>query len=174
MAKFVFKLDGVLNLRLRTEQQAQRAAAERQAEVNRVTDELRHLNADLQSAADELRAHHLTGRVDVGYLAAHRRFTADVTRRGSALMAKIALAERSAAEAKARLAEAAKQRRILEILRDKQHARWRADETRRELAEADDASGRWFDMETRQTLQQETDGDAFAGATGDDREGGAR
>ncbi len=153
MPTFVFKLGGVLNLRIRTEQQAQRAFAERQTEVNRVTDELRQLNTDLQDAADELRTHHLLGSVNVSYLAAHRRFTADVARRGSDLMTKIAMAERSAREAQARLAEAAKQRKILEILRDKHYARWRADEIRRDVAQSDDASGRWYDMVQRDQLE---------------------
>ncbi|MEL7239299.1 MAG: hypothetical protein AAGK78_10585, partial [Planctomycetota bacterium] len=78
MSKFVFKLDGVLRQRKRLEQQQQRVVAEAQAKANLLTEQLETLNAGLVSASEELRKNHLVGTIDVRYLTAHRRYTADV------------------------------------------------------------------------------------------------
>ena len=149
MPRFTFKLEGVLQLRERAEQQAQRALAERAGAARRLSEELTALNDDLVASTQELRGGRLVGQIDLAYLAAHRRFTTDVTRAGAALMQRLALAERDVQAARAELAEAAKQRRVLETLRDKHEARWRAEQQRRETVEADEAAGRWFDTLTR-------------------------
>ena len=52
------------------------------------------------------------------------------------------LLQRQIDAAHAELVEAAKQRKILEKLRDRQKSRWAADRTRRELAELDDLTMR--------------------------------
>ena len=154
MPKFTFKLDGVLQLRKRSEQQAQRAVAERVGQARRLSDELTALNDDLVAATNELRGGKLVGSVDVAYLAAHRRFTTDVARQGATLMQKLALAEREVQSARVVLAEAVKQRRVLETLRDKHHARWKAEQERKEMNEADEAAGRWFDALSREDAER--------------------
>ena len=142
MPQFVFKLDGVLRHRERGEQHAQRAVAEKLADVTRLERELRALNDDLTTSTASLRDGKLTGPLDLSYLAAHRRYVADVTRRGAGLMQQIAAAQRLVDAARRELAEAAKQRKILETLRERHLAAWKAERSRRELAEDDDAAGR--------------------------------
>ncbi len=155
MPTFTFKLDGVLQLRKRAEQQAQRTVAERARAAQQLSDELTALNDNLVAATNELRGGRLVGSVDVAYLAAHRRFTTDVTRQGATLMQKLALAEREVCEARSLLAEAVKQRRVLETLREKHHARWKAEQQKRELNEADEDAGRWFDALAREDAARE-------------------
>ena len=142
MPQFVFKLDGVLRHRRRTEQEAQRAVAAKQAVAAELERELTALKDDLTGATDALRGGRLTGPLDLTYLAAHRRYAADVTRRGTALVGRIAAARKLVDEARKVLAEAAKQRKILETLREQHFERWKAERARRDLAEADDAAGR--------------------------------
>lgn len=154
MAKFVFKLDGVLRHRKRLEQHAQRDVAEAQANVNSLTEELRELNAGLTAAADELRTNHLVGTIDVRYLTAHRRYTADVTQRGTMLMQKLAVAQRDVETRRAGLMEAAKQRKVLEKLRDKHELRWKEEQARREQSLADDEIGTWFEQVSRTEAEQ--------------------
>ncbi len=154
MSKFTFSLEPVLRHRLRLEQQAQRVVAERAAGVTRLQDELSALNADLSTSTAQLRSQHLVGSLDLAYLTAHRRYTADVARRGTLLMQRIAVAQRGVDEARARLIEAAKQRRAMETLREKQEARWRADQARRELAEADDATSRLTHASLREGAEE--------------------
>ena len=144
MPRFTFKLDGVLRLRRRAEKDAQRALAARLADAGRMEDELRQLNSGLVGATNELRDGRLTGPIDVAYLTAHRRYTADVARRGTAVMTRLAAAQRACDEARSALGEAVKQRRVLELLREKHEAQWKAERARREQVEADDATAGWL------------------------------
>ena len=150
MAQFVFNLDGVLRHRKLAEQQAQRVVAEKQKAVTDLEGELKTLNQDLVGATDALRGGRLTGTLDLAYLAAHRRYAADVARRGALLVGRIAAAARVVEDARRVLVEAVKQRKILETLREQQHEQWKADGARRELAEADDAAGRFAYAQQRE------------------------
>ena len=164
MPKFTFKLEGVLSLRRREEQRRQRDVAERVARAAEARTEVERLNRDLVAAVASLRDGKLVGSVDVAYLASHRRYTNDVARRGSEQMRRLALAERDVNEARAKLVEATRQRKVLETLRDKHEARWRSEIIRRELAEADDAAGRWSEMIRRDEAEQDARAEAEVAA----------
>ena len=156
MAKFAFKLDGVLRHRQRLEREAQRALAEKLAAAAGLQDQLKRLNDDLVQSTNVLRSQHLVGSIDLSYLTAHRRYTADVTRRGTLLMQKLALAQRAVDEARRALGEAARQRKVLETLRETHLARWRAEQARRDLSQTDEvATGIAYD-----NLREATDADA--------------
>lgn len=142
MARFVFKLESVLQHRRRLERQAQVALAERAAAVRALHDQLQELNAGLVRSNNELRENHLVGRVDVSYLSAHRRFTHDVTDRGAHLLQRIALAQKGMDEARTLLAEAARQRKVMETLREKHESHWRQEQKRREAGDENEAAGR--------------------------------
>ena len=138
MAKFVFKFDGVLRQREHVETQRQRELAVVQQEMTRLQSELRQLNEQVAGSTDDLRTNHLTGRLDLSFLAAHRRFMLAMQRKGAALMQQIAAVQKRVDVAQAALAEAAKQRKIMEKLKEKSFERWRADLARRELIETDE------------------------------------
>ena len=159
MPTFTFKLEGVLRLRKRAEQQAQKVVADKAAAANVLRDQIQKLNDELVGSTKALRDNNLTGSVDVNYLASHRRYTQSVARHGSTLVQKLALAERELSAAKQELAEKAKLRRILEVLREKHETRWRAELIRRELIDADDAAARWASRISRdaaETAETET------------------
>src|SRR5262245_54016690 len=138
MAKFEFKLEGVLRQRKHVEQQKQRELALKQRQLVEMQAELQQLQAKVQQANDDVRQNRLVGRLDMQFLAAHRRFLAGIQRQGVAIAQKMALAQRAVDDARAALAEAARQRKVIEKLREKQLQRWRADIERRELAELDE------------------------------------
>ncbi|MEM1011350.1 MAG: flagellar export protein FliJ [Planctomycetota bacterium] len=145
MARFVFKLAAAYELRRREEQAAQRGVAERQRDANQLRQELMRLNDDLVGAQQDLRDGGLTGTLDPSLLSAHRRYTNDVARRGRDVMQRIDLADRLLDDARRALAEKTRRRQALERLRDKQKQEHDDAEQRRELADADDATGRWLD-----------------------------
>lgn len=138
MAKFVFKFDGVLRQREHVETQRQRELAIVQQEMTGLQNELRQLNESVQTSTADLRDNHLTGRLDLNFLAAHRRFTLAMTRKGAGLVQQIAGVQKRLDVAQAALAEAAKQRKIIEKLREKSLERWKADLSRREMMETDE------------------------------------
>lgn len=138
MARFVFKLEAVLRQRRSVEDQRRGEFAAAQREVVRLEAELRALNDSASSVADDLRANRLTGRLDLNFLTAHRRYAQAMQRKGMELVQQIALRRRDAEKAQAALAEAMKQRKVVEKLKERQRERWLADENRREAAQTDE------------------------------------
>ncbi len=138
MPKFVFKFDGVLRQREHVETQRQRELAVVQQEMTRLQAELRQLNESVATSTSDLRDNHLTGRLDLNFLGAHRRFMLAMQRKAGALVQQIAAVQKRVDAAQAALAEAAKQRKIMEKLREKSLERWKADLARKEMMETDE------------------------------------
>ncbi|WP_428939494.1 flagellar export protein FliJ [Fontivita pretiosa] len=139
MARFVFKLQAVLRHRLHVERQKQRELAVRQKELLELQQALRQVQESVNRCNQDVRQHHLVGRLDMAFLAAHRRFLAGMQRQAIALVQRIALAQRAVDEARAALTEAAKQRKIIQKLRERQLLRWREEQAKRELSLLDEA-----------------------------------
>jgi len=140
MAKFVFKLEAVLRQRGHVEKEKQRALATIQAQMTQLQSELRTLNETVQASTDDLRDNRLTGKLDLHFLAAHRRFTLATQRKAMQLVQRMALVQRAVDEAQQALIEAVKQRKAVEKLREKHHERWKAEIDRKEAAQLDEVS----------------------------------
>ena len=138
MPRFKFQLEGVLEHRKNLEEEKQRALAGLLAEMQRLKNDLAELDQSARVAVADLRENRLTGQLDLSYLAAHRRFTGSVQRKALALVQKMALVQREIDQARAALAEAAKQRKIIEKLRERQLERWTSQQHRQEMDELDD------------------------------------
>src|SRR5437899_924961 len=138
MAKVLFKLEAVLRQRKLVEREKQRELTTRQKVVTDLQDALRELNDRAQATSDELRRNHLVGRLDMSFLAAHRRYMLAAQRQAIAIAQKIALAQKGVDETRAALLDAAKQRKIIEKLREKQFNCWQEAAHRREANAADE------------------------------------
>lgn len=138
MAKFFFKLEGVLRQRKHIEQDKQRQLATRQMQLVELQNVLRQMQQNVEATNEDVRKNRLIGKLDMEFIAAHRRFLAGMQRQAMGVAQKIALAQRAVDEARLELAEAAKQRKAIEKLKEKQLERWRADLSRREGAEMDE------------------------------------
>jgi flagellar protein FliJ len=136
MPKFTFKLAGVLEHRKQIERQRQRELAVAQQKVLGVQAEIDALNAVKRSSSDHLR----TGRLTAASLAAHQRFAAAMRQKASALARQLDHARHEVEGAQLTLLEAAKQRKMMEKLRERELARWTEAQQRRESAEADDVA----------------------------------
>jgi flagellar FliJ protein len=154
MPKFVFPLDGVLRHREHVEQERQRDLAQLQNDMRQAQDALRQLNQTVLGNVNDVRENRLLGRLDLGFLAAHRRYMAAVQRQGMAMVQRMSLLQREIDQAQRALAEAAKQKKIMEKLREKQKDRWSADLARKEAADLDEVSMR---MVAWQGAAEETD-----------------
>jgi flagellar FliJ protein len=138
MAKFVFKLEGVRRQRKHIEQQKQRELAIRQVHFVELQKTLSRLNETVEKTNADVRKNHLVGRLNMEFLAAHRRFLVGMQRQALGLVQRLALAQRAVDEARAELAEAAKHRKAIEKLRENQFMRWREEIAKREQAEMDE------------------------------------
>src|SRR5262245_37069502 len=127
MARFVFRLEAVLKQRKRVEQDRQRELAVRHAKLVVLEDQLMRMDETLKRAADDLRANHLTGSIDMNFLTAHRRFLMAMQREGAHVIQQIAAAKKHEDEARIELAEASKRRKAIERLRERAFERWQAE-----------------------------------------------
>jgi flagellar FliJ protein len=138
MARFRFNLEAVLKHRSFQEREKQRALATIQGQIAVLKQELQALNDTVQASTEDLRKNHLVGRIDMGFIAAHRRFVIGISARAGEIMQRIARMQVQEEAARAELAEAAKQRKIIEKLRERQYERWQRETAARELAALDE------------------------------------
>jgi flagellar FliJ protein len=134
VARFTFKLEGVLEQRKHVERQRQREVATVHHKLLKIQAELDAMSAVKRQSAAELRS----GQLNAAALAAHQRFAAAMRQKASALNRQIDEARRELAAAQLELVEAAKQRKIMEKLRDREHARWTDAQRKRESREAEE------------------------------------
>jgi flagellar protein FliJ len=142
MAKFDFQLEGVLTHRKNREREFQRALAVVQGELTKLHNELLALDESVKAANQDMRQNRLVGRVDLTYMAAHRRFLIATQQRAAGIIQDMQAVQRKVEEARRALAGAAKDRKVIEKLRERQHARWVEDLRRKETAETDEISMR--------------------------------
>jgi flagellar FliJ protein len=140
MAQFKFQLNGVLRHRGNVEHERQRVLAEAQARQVELEFQLRALDEEVRTSNEEMRRSHLTGRLDLSLMAAHRRYLTATQRRAVEIAQRIAVAQKTVEEARLAVVIAARDRKVLEKLRDKQAAVWQADVQRRELAAQDEVA----------------------------------
>lgn len=140
MAKFVFKLAAVLRHRKAIEQEKLRLYAAALADFKALEDQLKELNLTMTQTNDDIRQNHLTGKLDISFITAHRRFLLGMQRKAMNLAAAMANSQKQVDAARAVLAEAAKQRKVLEKLREKQEQRWKDEVSRKEMIAADEVA----------------------------------
>jgi flagellar FliJ protein len=136
MPRFTFKLEGVLEQRRSVERQRQRDVATAQHAVLRLQAEIDALAAVSRSSAVELRS----GRLSAAALAAHQRFILSMRHKASSLKQQHGDAERDLTDAQAALTEAAKQRKVMEKLCEREHAKWAEQQRRRDVQDADEVA----------------------------------
>jgi flagellar FliJ protein len=143
MPRFVFPLEAVLRHRTHAEQERLRDLAVVQAEMTRLQQELRALNDAMRAGARDMKDNHLTGTLDVAFLAAHRRYSVAMQRKGLTLVQDMARQQKKVDDAQRLLAEAAKERKVIEKLREKQFEKWKQEAARKEQAEADEVGAQF-------------------------------
>ena len=148
MPRFIFKLEGVLRQRKQIEQQRQRDVAQIQQQVRLLEQELRLLNQSLQATTQQIRGHHLTGKLDMAFLAAHRRYSAAMQRKGQAIVQRLAAMQPQVLALQQALNEAARRRKAIEKLRERRQTEWRDGQARLETADIEEI-GAMMAMEDR-------------------------
>ena len=133
--KFTFKLEGVLEQRKHVERQRQRDVAAAQQRALQLQAELDALAAVKRASAKDLRS---GAPLSAAALAAHQRFATATRLKGATLRHSIAEARHELEAAQHALLEAAKQRKVMEKLREREYARWAEQMRLRDLAEADE------------------------------------
>jgi flagellar FliJ protein len=140
MAKFIFKLGGLLRQRENAQNQCMRDLAAVQGRLTALEVELRSVDDTVRAADRDLRENRLVGTVDLAFLGAHRRFSLAMQRKAVEIAQRMVQAQWEVDEAKQKLIEASRQKRIIEKLREQQLQRWREGQAQRETKELDEIS----------------------------------
>ena len=140
MAQFIFQLEGVLRHRKNIEHERQREFAVVHAKMTALEIELRALNAEVRASNDGVRRNHLIGRIDLSFLAAHRRYLAATQKRAMEIAQQMAGVQRQVDAARLAVTDAARDRKIIEKLRETQQAAWRERWKIKEMADQDEAA----------------------------------
>ncbi|MEO0963879.1 MAG: flagellar export protein FliJ [Planctomycetota bacterium] len=143
MARFVFRLQTVLDQRRREEDAAKRALGERIAVSTRLRNRIAAMQDTVRRGKADLRGA-LTGRVqasDVGRFATHAQLSAI---RGQRLVLELAAAEGQVNEAREVLRQTIARRRAIELLEERDRAAWRKRQRKLEQTEMDELTAQRF------------------------------
>ncbi len=136
MPGFVFNLQSVLDLRLQAEEQRRREMAEVLRLKLKLEEQLRGMQQSLNQSRHALTGG-LVGRVDLAQVAQFTRYQAQVRLRAQGLVIKLAAVEQAIERSRAALVHASRDRRALELLRDRRREAWMREQERRAAAELD-------------------------------------
>lgn len=139
MAKrFRFRFETMLKIRRQREDEHKRIVGERLAQIAEVRTELARLEQLTHQGMDSIRAVQQPGRIDLQQAMAQRGWVAHLHKATLNARTQLGALEARLAQERAALAEAAKQRRILEKLKERQGERHRLEEQQAETRAADD------------------------------------
>ena len=136
--RFVFRLESLLEHRRQIEKEHQRKVAEIQQEIQLLTRQIRDAQTRIVLENRALTSSQLVGTLDMAYIAHQKRYVGNLHFRIAMTLQRLAEVEKTLAAVRAELIEAAKARKVIEKLRQRQFARWRDEQDRKEAAELDE------------------------------------
>jgi flagellar FliJ protein len=137
MARFRFRIEPVLKARRRAEQEQMRAVAELEQRRLALEQELRRCQQEIALDRQELRGG-LAGRIDLRMLRLSASASIQKARRARQAVLQLAGLGQHLAAARARLIEATKSRRAMELLRERDLRAYRAALDKAETAALDE------------------------------------
>lgn len=150
MAKFIFKLEPVLKQRQMIEDQKQRELAKLIRHRMIFHNQLRSIQTGLSDSKRQL-SDGLVGQVDMTRVSQFARFSGQSQVRAQTIVRQLATLETRITEAQKQLVEAMRQRKALDLLRDKQYQAWKRTQLRREASRLDDLATQAY---TRQVVME--------------------
>jgi flagellar FliJ protein len=136
--RFEFRLEGLLEHRRQIEKDHQRKVAEIQQEAQYLQRQIREAQTRIVLENRKLTGEQLVGKLDMAYIAHEKRYVGSLYVQIAFMMQNLAGVEERIAAARVELLAAAKARKVIEKLREKQLARWRAEQDRKEAAAMDE------------------------------------
>jgi flagellar FliJ protein len=136
--KFRFPLEALLEHRRQIEKDHQRKVAEIQQQSQLLVRQINETQDMIIAENRTLTAQKLVGMLDMQYIAHEKRYVGNLHVKIIYTMQKLAAVEKTLTAARAQLLAAAKARKIIEKLKEKQYAKWRAEQERIDAALMDE------------------------------------
>lgn len=143
MAKFVFQFEPLLRHRQAIEDQRQRELAQHLRSQMILQGQLRTMQQTIRDSKQQLGAG-LVGRVDLSAISQFAGFSGHTTMRARQIVLRLAEIDKQIQVARQQLLDATRQRKALELLRDRQREIWRREQQRREDLELDEMANQRF------------------------------
>jgi flagellar FliJ protein len=139
MAKqFQFRFETMLKLRRRREDEHKRIVADRLRQIAQVREQIASQEEQIQQQTDVIRGHTAAGTIDLQQVMRNRHWLGHLHKGILEAQARIRFLEARLSQERVHLAEAAKQRRVLEKLKERQQERYLQDQNRRATRELDE------------------------------------
>ena len=137
MPRFRFRLEPLLTARRHVEQERQRAVAEQERRRRELEEVLRRQQQFITEGKSALRAG-LQGTLDLTDMRAHAGATLQLMRRAQRLAIELAGVHTRLEAARVQLIEATRDRRAIELLKERRFAQWKAALEKAEHAAVDE------------------------------------
>ena len=147
-------MQSLLKLRQQQEDQKKKAVADLLAQIHEYQQHAVQLASGLKQEAQNLKQQYLQGAVDLGWIGHYHRYATYVYQAINQDAQSVAMYQKKLITARSALAEAAKQTKILEKLKDKQKKRYDAKLERKENIELDEIGASAFLRADRQQSVQ--------------------
>ena len=139
MAKrFQFRFETMLKLRRRREDEHKQVVAERLRQIRAVREKIASLEDQVQQQTDAIRGHTSAGTIDLQQVMRNRHWLGHLHKGILEAQARTRFLEARLAQERVQLAEAAKQRRMLEKLKERQQERYTHEQNHRDTRELDE------------------------------------
>jgi flagellar FliJ protein len=149
MPGFQFRYESVLEHRRQVERRRQRELAELQAHQQSMKARLTQMQQTIDQSKREM-GQQLVGQVDLSAIGAVSRYSAQMTFRGQQLVQQLASTEQQVTQARQRLMEATRQRKMLEQLRQREYEQWQWHERRNERRYQDELANQQYVRQQRE------------------------
>ena len=137
MKKFSFKLDSLLNVRKKREELVIQELAEAQMTENRINGQINDTRNTIALMIEESKSY-LKSSINVESLLLSRNYIEFLKRKLSELEAELEKAKQKTLKIKEKLAEAVKERKIIETLKEKQFAQYKKEYNKQDNAQMDE------------------------------------
>jgi len=138
MKKFRFRLQPLLALKKQREDEKKRVVGDLLSEINQHQQEALEMAGAIKSEGEKLKQQHQQRRIDLEWMGHYRIYVQHLQTAISKRIAMVAQIQQRLTEAREELAQAAKEAKILEKLKEKQQQQHEKQLRRRETIEQDE------------------------------------
>ena len=144
MKRFKFRLVSLLKLRQQAEDEKKRVVGELLSEIHAQQREALEMDGRLQEEGELLKQQHLQGVIDLDWVGHYRRYVTHVQEAINQRISNVIKVQGKLSQARSELAEASKQKKILEKLKEKKQQRYQKQLQRQDVRDSDEIAAQLY------------------------------
>lgn len=144
MKQFKFRLESLLKLRQQAEDEKKRAVGALLAEIHEQQRQALEMDTQLQKEGDLLKEQHLQGTIDLDWVGHYRSYVTHVQEAINQRIANVMKVQGKLSHARNELAQASKEKKILEKLKEKKQQRFQKQLQRQDVRATDEIAAQLY------------------------------